>query len=257
MRWMRRRLGWGLLSWAVLLVSAVGCSDGKPEILVFAAASLADALDEVGTAFEREADVGVAFSYGGSMLLAQQVAKGARPELLIAAGEFPVAFLQERGLVDGEPIGILGNSLVVVSRDGGPDLSELQALRGDAVSRVALADPETAPAGRYARESLSQAGLWEDLRPKVIFGHDVRVTIGYVESGNADAAIVYRTDAIAVGAANVLDIVPPGSYSPIVYPAAIIAGSGQRTLAGRFVDFLQAQEARAIFHRHGFDLLEQ
>ena len=251
---------WRLVLFAVLIVSALaGCTSRaseRPEILVFAAASLVDALAEVEREFEGQSDVGVAFSYGGSQTLARQIASGAPADMLIAAGEFPVRHLAEEGLLDGEAVGLLSNRLVVAVRSDDKQLDSIEQLAGKGVGRVAIADAELAPAGAYARESLTRLGLWDALSEKLVIGVDVRATLAYVEAGNVDAALVYQTDAAVAGGVLTLDIVPPESHMPIVYPAAVIRRSERKVSAREFLEFLRDGPARSIFLRHGFQPLE-
>ena len=241
---------------AAILIATLGCftqAEDRPKLLVFAAVSLTDSLTKIGSSFEEQGYADVSFSFGASQTLAQQIASGAPADLFIAAGEFPVEFLAERGLVGPERVRLLTNTLVVVTRVGGVSLKAMAELSSNAVSRIAVADPELAPAGRYARESLESLGLWDSLQPKLVLGPDVRATLSYLEAGNVDVAIVYRTDARTASDAVVSDLVPPGSYSPIVYPAAVVLSSDQLSAAGDFLAFLQREEATRIFREHGFE----
>ena len=238
-----------------LLMGVLACTSGRDEragILVFAAVSLSNALAEIGRSFEEQGNVDVAFSYGGSQMLAQQIAKGAPADVFIAAGESPVEFLSERELIEPDVVHLISNRLVVVARSGDIKLETLGQLTTGAVERVAIADPDLAPAGRYARESLTHLGLWEELRAALVFGADVRATLTYVEMGNADVAIVYETDARTASDVAILDVVPPQSYSPIVYPAVVVGRSTEKTAAAEFVRFLRSESSAATFRKHGF-----
>ena len=246
---------------AVLPVLACSSdSDGPGDMLVFAAASLHDPVEEIRTAFERNTGIPFAVSYGGSQALAQQIVSGAPAALFLSAGASPVAFLQERAALAGEPAYILRNHLVLAvlaapaGRGVHPD--SILALTAEGVERIAVADPALAPAGRYARESLEYLGLWDELLPKMVFAADVRAALAYVESGNADAAFVYATDAASSQSAMVVAAAPADSHSPIVYPAAVIAGSGHEDSAWRLVEYLRGAEARDIFAAHGFTSAE-
>ena len=238
---------------AVLLTLACSSSDDPGDMLVFAAASLQDPLEEVRASFERDTGIVVSVSYGGSQSLAQQIVSGAPAALLVSAGASPVSFVEERTTLAREPVHILRNRLVIaVSADEGALPDGITGLVKSQVERIAIADPELAPAGRYARESLEYHGLWDRLFPKVVFAADVRAALAYVESGNADAAFVYATDVAASQSVTLAAAVPQESHSPIVYPAAVIAGSGHEDSAWRLVEYLRGAEVREVFAKYGF-----
>ena len=239
-----------------LLVGCLSPSRGRSELLVFAAASLTDALSEIGQAFEAQSEIGIAFSYGGSQELAQQIASGAPADLFIPAGEFPMEFLADKGKIEREAMNLLSNKLVVVTRTNGVQIEKLEQLNTDIVERIAIADPDLAPAGGYARESLTRLGLWDELQGKLIIGADVRVTLAYLESGNVDIALVYKTDARVASNVNVLDLVPSDSYSSVVYPAVVVRRSEKKAEADEFLEFLRSEAAAEIFLRHGFEPLQ-
>ena len=237
---------------ALVLPLLTACAQPDDEVLVFAAASLADAMNEIGERFEEETGTRVVFSFGGSQALAQQIASGAPADVFVAAGRPPVDFLSSRGAVDLVEDAVVHNELVVAVKEGSAALGSMADLGGPAVRRVAIADPGLAPAGIYGREALRRLGLWEALRPALVFGADVRAALAYLESGNVDAAVVYATDAREAPGVRALDIVPRDSYTPIAYPAAVIEGSDNRGAALEFVRFLKSAAARRIFERHGF-----
>ena len=246
--------GFGLTAFAIALLLACSTGgNGRGDVLVLAAASLHEPFEEVRAAFERDTGIALSVSYGGSQALAQQIVSGAPAALFVSAGTSPVAFLEGRAALVGEPRRILRNRLVLVvpSRQGGkPD--GISALAGAAVDRIAVADPALAPAGKYTRESLEHFGLWDDLLPKMVFAADARAALAYVESGNVDAAFVYETDAASSRSVTVVAAAPEESHSPIAYPAAVIAGSGQEDSASRLVEYMRGAKAREIFAAHGF-----
>ena len=248
------RLLWPPLCALAAAAAIVGCSPGsEPErLLVFAATSLINAIEEIRPAFQEKEGIELAVSYGGSQMLAQQIVQGAPADLFISAGEGPVELLAGRDLTDGGARSLLSNDLVVVSRMAGTPLESIEDLASGLVGRVAIADPDLAPAGAYARESLVNLGLWESLADKLVLSPNVRVALAYVEAGNADAALVYRTDAMASKGLRVLDIVPADTYSTVVYPAVLIRGSGGRERAELFLDHLQTPSVREVFARYGF-----
>ena len=248
------RLLWPPLCALAAAAAIVGCSPGSESerLLVFAATSLINAIEEIRPAVQEKEGIELAVSYGGSQMLAQQIVQGAPADLFISAGEGPVGLLAGRDLTDGGARSLASNDLVVVSRMAGTPLESIEDLASGLVGRIAIADPDLAPAGAYARESLVNLGLWESLTDKLVLSPNVRVALAYVEAGNADAALVYRTDAMASSGLRVLDIVPADTYSTIVYPAVLIRGSGGRERAELFVDHLQTPSVREVFARYGF-----
>ena len=255
---------------AVLALAGLGCGNHSDRpLLVFAATSLKDALTEVSEEYERREPVEIEISFGGSQELAQQIVVGAPADVFISAGAAPVAYLLERSLVNEDdsrpllgnelvvvtkdewPVDLLGNELVVVTKDEWPVVESLDFFFSNDVERIALADPRLAPAGAYAREALRAIEYFELLKHKMLYGKDVRAAMSYVSSGNADAAIVYRTDA-AGSSLKVVSTIPPMLHSPIVYPAVVLNGSDDREAATKFLDFLSGPEGQAVFRRFGF-----
>ena len=242
-----------------LLIYA-GCSsgeDGRPRLMVFAATSLTDALAEVGREFEAQSNVKLSYSYGGSQALAQQIARGAPADVFISAGQFPTDFLVSKDLAGHETVNLLTNKLVLVLRPDNDRLIDMKQLATETVERIAIANPDLAPAGRYAKEALEYLDLWEAVQDKLVAAPDVRATMTYVETGNADVAVVYQTDAMTADDLEILDIVPPESYSQITYPAVIPRRSERKSRAIEFIEFLQGDRATMIFRSLGFEPLGQ
>ena len=230
-----------------------GCSDGgdRHELLVFAATSLTDAIDEAAKQYERENEVDVQISYAASQALAQQIASGAPASVFVSAGAPPVEFLRERGLVGAE-VDLLTNKLVVVTNRTLEELSP-NALTSPTIERITIAAPDIAPAGAYGREALKSAGLWESLQPKIVTAPDVRAAMAFVEAGNASVGIVYATDAVIAKGLDTMDIFPHDSYGPIIYPVVTVASNERNEVADDFVQFLLSPAAGEIFRAHGFE----
>jgi len=242
----------GMVVAFVIVVFGTGCggeTDGRKELLVFAAISVTDALKDVAAAYEAEFGTSILFSFGGSQSLAQQIASGAPADVFISAGEGPLRFLQERELVR-ESVPLVTNKLVVVSR--GEFVVEKLADIG-AAERVAIADPDLAPAGAYARESLVALDLWDSLRDSLVYGPDVRATLAYVETGAVETGVVYATDAAVASSLHIFDVVPIDSYTPIEYPAIAIQKSSSSDEAKRFLDYLRGPLSRSAFEKRGFE----
>ena len=238
-----------------LAVAATACADEKrPPITVFAAASLADALQPLGDAFTAEHGVEVRFSFGGSTTLAQQLVRGAPADLFISAGALPMDHVESaRLLASGSRVDLLGNALALVGPvDGEATIVTPEDLRDDDVRRIAMADPALAPAGVYAREALETLGLWDSIHPKLIYGPDVRTALQYAATGDVDAAIVYASDASNADGIRELWRFSAASHQPVTYPAAVLAESGNRGDAATFLAFLGIEESLAVFRDHGF-----
>ena len=237
-----------------MVVSSCG-SNGREEILVFTAASLTDVMEKLGDQFTEREGIKVNISAGGSTALAQQIISGAPVDAFIPAGPQPMDRLEKRGLLlPYTRVDLLTNKLVLV---GPPDVSDKMGIASvedlaSADASVAIADPDLAPAGRYAREALRNLALWPQLEPRLVFGLDVRGTLNYVKTGNVDVGIVYRTDTRIVEGLEILATLPEGSYSPIVYPAGVIAHSDHVDAASKFVVFLRGDVATETFQEYGF-----
>ena len=236
-----------------------GCGSDKPEVTVFAAASLADVLQPLGERFEVEQGIDVKFSFGGSWTLAQQITRGAPADVFLAAAPGPMDALDIDGLLaPGSRSDLLSNILVMVGKDPrAAGIFTPSDLLREEVSRIALGDPSLAPAGSYAREALQGMGLWEQVESKLVYGLNVRTALQYVSSGNADVAIVYATDAASDGSLRVLWAFPPETHSPIRYPVAAMNAADNPSGAEAFLAFLHSEEASAVFREHGFTPIER
>ena len=248
-----------LIICTTFLVVLPGCfssSSDSFDVVVFAAASLGKALREIQDDYESNNPWRLKLNYGGSQSLAQQIASGAPADMLISAGEHPVSFLQEKNMIGDIESDLLGNRLVVVvGLDSHLELSSIKDLLKSEVRRVAIADPNLAPAGMYARHYLLNGDVWEQLGSKLVFGQNVRATLAFVESGNADVAIVYVTDAMESQSVMLLDIIPTDSYPRIEYPVVVIKGSKQQRGALSFFEYIKSSVALDIFARYGFGIL--
>jgi len=220
------------------------------ELLVLAAASLTDALPAVAEAWTARSGVPVRFSFAATSRLAPQAIEGAPADLFFSADRTWMDWLVDRGgVLEGSVRDFLGNSLVLVVPAGRPLPDGPAALTS--LRRLAIAG-ENVPAGRYAEEALRATGAWEALRGHVVRGGSVRGTLEWVARGEADAGIVYGTDAIAQGDVRVAFSFPPNSHQAIRYPAAVLAYAPRPGLAGAFLEFAAGPEAAELFARAGF-----
>ncbi len=242
---------------AVLLIAAAGAcaSEEQESILVYTAASLADVVGEIADGYTEETGVGVELHLGGSTALARQIVRGAPGDVFLSAGGAPLDVLEASGLIDpASRRDILTNRLVLVGKPSVAEemgITSIDDLREADGVRVAIADPELAPAGQYAREALMSLGLWEGLEPSILPSPHIRAALSYVETGNADVGIIYVTDLHAADEVQVLEEIPADSHSPIIYPAAALT-TGKGDAASSFVDYLASDAASRIFRSHGF-----
>jgi molybdate transport system substrate-binding protein len=223
----------------------------RPEILVFAAASLSDALTEIGHAYEAGGGGKVSFNFAASNDLARQIEAGAPAAIFVSANKAQAERLEKTGKVKtGGSFALLGNSLVIVV----PRDSSTSSLSGSrdllAFERLSLADPEAVPAGVYAKGWLTHEGIWPQVAPKVVPALDVRAALAAVAAGNLPVGIVYATDATSSDKVKVVFRVPAEATPDLRYYAApIVPGS---PAAAAFLAFLKGPKARAVFVRHGF-----
>jgi molybdate transport system substrate-binding protein len=235
---------------ALLAASALRAA----ELTVFAAASLSDALREIAVGYEAKSGDKLRFNFGASSLLARQIREGAPADVFFSADEPKMDDLAAAGLILAETRrSVLSNTLViVVVSEAGADIARPADLTRDAVRRLALAETSTVPAGIYAREYLQGVGLWDAVAPKVVPLENVRAAMAAVESGNAEAGIVYKTDALVSKKVRIACEVPLGEGPRISYPLAVVRNTRHGAEARRFVAHLQSPDALAVFRRFGF-----
>ena len=228
----------------IALVLLAACTN-RQEVKVLAAASLTDVLTEIATAYEKNSGEKITLNFGASSILARQIAAGAPADLFLSADEAKMDALAEQRLIAGNTrVSLLSNRLAIIVR------ADTASRELSSMERIAIAEPSTVPAGIYAKQHLQSQGLWETLAPKIIPTENVRAALLAVETGNADAAIVYTTDARAGKNIRVAQIIENGP--PISYPVALIAGAKNANGARRFLQYLRSDEAAATFRRHGF-----
>jgi molybdate transport system substrate-binding protein len=274
-----------LMAFLILTVALAGCGEGNPpagqvapgeqgngngngqpsappvEMTVSAAASLTDVMEEIKGLYEGKSNHTLAMNYGSSGALQQQIEEGAPADIFISAAQKQMGTLQEKGLIDeGSRIDLLENAVVlIVPADGADneDIADFQSLAADSVVNLAIGEPESVPAGRYAKEILTSLELWEALEAeeKLVLAKDVRQVLTYVERGDVDAGIVYMTDALSSEQVKVVAPAPAGSHTPVTYPAAIVKESAGQDAAEDFMAFLQSEEIATVFEKHGFTFI--
>ena len=243
---------WLLVVLAVFLPEPVAAQD----LTISAAISLKEGLTDIANTFEA-ANPGatVSLNLGASGDLQRQIEAGAPVDVFVSAASSNMDVLSRHGGIDpGTRRDVACNRLVVVTpADVATGPASLAGL--EVMEHIALGNPKTVPAGQYAKQALESAGLWTKLQPRLVFAENVRQALDYVARGEAEAGFAYATDAgVIPDQVRVAFEVDPAAYEPIRYPAAVVAGTRQRDLAQRFVEFLTGPEATAALERRGFSL---
>ena len=227
------------------------------ELSVFAAASLTDALQEIAVAYEKETGDRLLLNLGASSTLARQIQEGAPADLFLSADEEKMDGLEKKKLLlPGTRKSVLSNTLVVVV----PDDSSLRItgprdLAAPSIRALALAEPQSVPAGIYAKEYLRKAGVWSQVIDRVVPTENVRAALAAVAAGNVDAGIVYKTDTRIAQRVRVAYEVPRAEGPAISYPFAVVAGSRRPEAARKLLAHLASPKAAADFRKHGFLIL--
>ena len=248
-----------VLAALVLLHAPPALAQTADRVTVFAAASLTDSLQEVAAAYSRDTGKRLVFSFAASMTLARQIDLSAGADVFIAADTESMDYLDQRGRV-AKPTrqDLLGNRLVLiapaasnVSLSIAPQMKIAEAL--GAGGRLAIANVDAVPAGRYGKAALTSLGVWNGIANRLAQGEDVRIALSYVARGEAPLGIVYATDARVEPRVRVVGTFPETTHTPIVYPAALTADA--RPDAAQFLTYLRGPQARAAFERAGFTVL--
>lgn len=245
-----------LLLTAWLWPPAAALAQNRTQVMVYAAASMKEALDELAKHFEAQGGGRVVVSYAASSALARQVEKGAPADLFVSADLDWMDYLAARKLIRAESrVDLAANRLVLIAPVAskaalviGPQFP-LAAALGE--GRLALADPASVPAGKYGKAALEALGVWDSVSARTARAENVRAALALVARGEAPLGIVYATDAIAERKVRVVGEFAANLHPPIVYPAAIIANS-KSAAAAPLLRFLRSTQARAVWRRHGF-----
>lgn len=255
-----------VLALSILFLLA-GCSNQKSgsfgdasptlqpkEMIVFAAASLSNALQEMQPIFERRnPGTKLVFSFGGSGTLRRQIENGAPADLFLTAEKKEMDQLLAGHLVEpGKTADTVTNELVAIVPASNSTFKQLSDLKDPRIGKIAIGEPETVPAGVYAKEAFEFSNLWDTLKPKLIYAKDVRQVLSYVETGNADVGIVYRTDALQSSKVNISYAFPKEAHQPIRYQAGVMQSAKSKSQALVFFEYLKGKEAVAVFQKYGF-----
>ena len=246
----------GLLLALCLMSSQV--SAHADEILVSAAASLTDALKEIGKAYQSKSKHKILLTLGSSNLLARQIDEGAPADIFFSADLTQMDILDKNGRLEpGTRKNLLSNQLVIiVPSDSRLAVTSPKDLLKSEVRRIALADPAAVPVGVYTRKYLSDEGLWDKIKSKVVPVLDVRATLASVESGNVEAGFVYKTDAAISNKVKIMFEVPIEKGPKITYAIAIVKESKKKAAARDFMNYVLSAGGKAAFKKHGFVVLD-
>jgi len=247
----------------VLFLASCGSNEdatdsSSGELLVAAAASMQPALDEMAPQFEESTGARVTFSYGATVALAQQIEAGLPADLFVAADVENVDRLREKGLLidDTQQVYAIGRLALASSTKAGVTVSELEDLLQPETQKVSIADPEHAPYGRAAEEALKNAGLWDEVKPKLVYGQNVNAATEYVRSGNAEAGLVALS--LVINEPTVTYVtVDESLHQPIEQALAVVEDTKNEELARRFVAFVRGAKGRAVLEKYGFVVPEE
>jgi molybdate transport system substrate-binding protein len=250
---------------ASILLISLGVASGTPapaqaaKLVIFAAASLKDALDEVNAAYHRDKGQETVTSYAASSTLAKQIEAGAPADIFVSADLDWIDYLAKRNLIKPETrANLLGNILVLIAPVDsplklaiGPNFPLAAALGG---GRLAIADPSAVPAGKYGKAALEALGVWSSVADKLAPAENVRASLLLVSRGEAPLGIVYQTDAVAGQGVRILGTFLEDTHPPIIYPSAVVASSTNPGAPG-YIANLKSPTARPIFEKQGFTVL--
>ncbi len=259
---LQRLAGIALLALCWLPLCA-GADSGAPPtrvVTVFAAASLTDALLELGNQYTLKSGAKVEFSFAATSMLARQIESGAHADVFFSADQEWMDYLEQRGLIQRRSRhDVLGNKLVLVTSANStiqlqiaPHFPLLTALHGE---RLAVADPDAVPAGRYARSALISLGVWNDVVDRLVRAENVRGALVFVARGEVPLGIVYQTDALIDHHVRIVGLFPADSHPPITYPIALTSTANESARA--FVDYLDGPAGQATFRKYGFAVLHK
>ena len=236
---------------------SAGAAAGNKTINVLAAASLTDVMHELELDYEADhPGIDLVFSFAGSGALQTQIEEGAPADVFISAASKQMDALNEEGLMDSASIrDLLLNRVVLIVPNGSElGLTSFEDVVNDDVFVIALGEPESVPAGKYAQQVFEFLGIWDEVQERTNFGTDVRTVLTWVGMGEVDCGVVYATDAYTSDQVTIVAEAPEGSCDRVVYPAGVVANSAVSEEAEQFLQYLESAEAAAVFESYGFTM---
>ena len=239
---------------AVLILAGCDAPAKPTELIVSAAASLTDCMNELKTVYTAQhKNINITYNFGSSGSLQQQIEQGAPADVFLSASKKQMTELVEGGQIASETVkDILENKIVLITPKNGTAVASFEELEGSGIAKIAVGEPTSVPVGQYTEEIFENLGLSESLAPKLVFAKDVREVLSWVETGNVDAGVVYETDAKISDKVMVSCIAPEGSCKKVIYPVGVVGASKSYSEAGEFVEFLSTEQAKNIFIKYGF-----
>jgi molybdate transport system substrate-binding protein len=231
-------------------------AQSNTNLLISSAASLKEVLEEIKPLYQQsKPNVNISYNFGSSGALQQQIEQGAPADIFISAAKKQVDALEQKGLlVAGTRNIIAKNRLVLVVPNNVVGVSSFYNLRDEKIKKIAIGEPRSVPAGQYAQQVLEKLKIWQQVKPKVVFANNVRQVLASVESGNADAGLVYKTDAKISNKVKVVVAADEKYHSPIIYPLAVLKRSKNVDAAKEFAQFLSSDKAKIVLKKYGFIL---
>ena len=253
------------LAGLLMILSLAGCGSGaktsqskepQKEIYISAAASMADAVNEIKADYEKEhPDVVIRTNYAGSGTLMNQIIEGTPADLFISASDKQMDTLSKKQLIDEKSrVELLKNELVlIVPKSSTLQLDSFEGVVQDSITKVAIADPASVPVGQYSQKLFEKMGIWEQVKQRMVMSQDVRQSLDWVATGNVQCAPVYRTDAtIEKDRVRIVATAPKGINKDILYPLAILKKSQEKEYVQTFYQYLKSEKSQKVYEKYGF-----
>ena len=227
----------------------------KPvELLIATAPSLKGSLEEIKKLYStKNPQVTLAYSYGPSGTLQNQIEQGAAMDIFISQGKPQMDALEQKGLIKKDTrVNLLGDELVLITAKSNTSINGFEDLPKPEVKKIGIGEAESVPSAKTTKETLVTLKLWDSLQPKLVMGKDLMQVMAYVETGNAEAGFVWDTIAITSPKVKIVAMAPVNSHQPVILPAAVVTASKNIEAASKFLEYLQSDEAMQIFEKNGF-----
>lgn len=227
----------------------------QKEVYIAAAASMTDAVKEIGANYEKKhPDVKLMYNFGSSGALQSQIEQGAPADVFISAAQKQMDALEQKNLIDKSTRrDLLENKVVlIVPKDSTLTLNSFSDAAGDAVEKIALGEMKSVPVGQYSEEIFTNLGILDKVKSKAVYASDVRQVLSWVETGEVDCGIVYATDAAISDKVKVLLTAPENTHKPVIYPIAMVSSSSNPEISKDFISFLGEDEQKAVLEKYGF-----